>query len=62
MYGVPMKIESIILNHLRMPLVAHFETSFGRIYNRDCILITLQSEGLTGYGECVAPDRQDWPV
>jgi o-succinylbenzoate synthase len=49
-----MKIESISLNLLRMPLVAHFETSFGRIFTRDCILVTIQSEGLTGYGECVA--------
>ncbi len=49
-----MKIESISLNMLSMPLVSHFETSFGRIYNRDCILITIRAEGLTGYGECVA--------
>jgi len=49
-----MKISSITLNHLRMPLVSHFETSFGRIYDRECILITLHADGLTGYGECVA--------
>jgi O-succinylbenzoate synthase len=49
-----MKIEKITLHHLRMPLVAHFETSFGRIFERDCILVEIQSEGLTGWGECVA--------
>lgn len=49
-----MKIEQITLHHLRMPLVAHFETSFGRIFERDCILVEIQSEGLTGWGECVA--------
>jgi O-succinylbenzoate synthase len=49
-----MKIEQIRLHHLRMPLVAHFETSFGRIVERDCILVEIQSEGLTGWGECVA--------
>lgn len=49
-----MKIEKIILHHLRMPLVSHFETSFGRIFERDCILVEIQSEGLTGWGECVA--------
>jgi len=49
-----MKISQIILNHLSMPLVAPFETSFGRTTDRECILITLHSEGLTGYGECVA--------
>lgn len=49
-----MKIESITLHHISMPLVAPFETSFGREINRECVLVTLQSEGLTGYGECVA--------
>jgi O-succinylbenzoate synthase len=49
-----MKISEITLQHLRMPLVAPFETSFGRIEARECILVTLQSDGLTGYGECVA--------
>lgn len=49
-----MKIDSITLHHLSMPLIAPFETSFGRETDRQCILITLQSEGLTGYGECVA--------
>lgn len=37
-----------------MPLVAPFETSFGRETDRECVLIVLQSEGLNGYGECVA--------
>lgn len=49
-----MKIDSLTLHHLRMPLVAHFETSFGRIYHRECILIAIRADGLTGYGECVA--------
>ena len=37
-----------------MPLVSPFETSFGRETDRECILIEIQSEGLIGYGECVA--------
>ena len=49
-----MKIERVSLYHLRMPLVAPFETSFGRIHTRDCILIEINSQGLAGYGECVA--------
>ena len=49
-----MKIESMIFHHLSMPLVSPFETSFGRETDRECILITIHSEGLTGYGECVA--------
>jgi len=49
-----MKIDSITLHHLSMPLVAPFETSFGRETDRECVLIEIKSEGLTGYGECVA--------
>lgn len=49
-----MRIDSVSLNFLRMPLVSPFETSFGRSLERDCILVTVQSEGLEGYGECVA--------
>ena len=49
-----MRIDQIALHHLRMPLVAPFETSFGRVTDRECILILVHSEGLTGYGECVA--------
>lgn len=49
-----MQIQSLTLTHLSMPLVSPFETSFGRTTERECILVTLQSEGLTGYGECVA--------
>lgn len=49
-----MKLETITLYPLRIPLVSHFETSFGRIYARECILVKIQSEGLTGWGECTA--------
>jgi O-succinylbenzoate synthase len=49
-----MKIESITLHHISMPLVAPFETSFGRETDRECVLISLHADGLTGYGECVA--------
>jgi O-succinylbenzoate synthase len=49
-----MNIDSITLHHISMPLVAPFETSFGRETVRQGILIIVQAEGLTGYGECVA--------
>jgi len=49
-----MKIESLALHHISMPLVSPFETSFGRETDRQCVIITLQADGLTGYGECVA--------
>ena len=52
-----MKIEAITLRELRMPLVHFFETSFGRTYTRRVMLITLHSDGLEGWGECVAGEQ-----
>lgn len=49
-----MKLEKVNLYHLRMPLVAPFETSFGRSIDRECILIEGFAQGLVGWGECVA--------
>jgi O-succinylbenzoate synthase len=49
-----MKIETITLHHISMPLVSPFETSFGRETNRECVVIEIHSEGLIGWGECVA--------
>ena len=49
-----MRIERVSLYHLRMELKHAFETSFERITHRDCILVEIETEGLLGYGECVA--------
>ena len=49
-----MKIESITLREIRMPLVHFFETSFGRTTQRRILLVTLHTDGLEGWGECVA--------
>lgn len=49
-----MKVDRFIMHHLRMPLAAPFETSFGREVERECILVILQADGISGYGECVA--------
>jgi O-succinylbenzoate synthase len=49
-----MKIEAITLRELQIPLVQFFETSFGRIYTRRVMLVTLHCDGLEGWGECVA--------
>ncbi len=49
-----MKIETVTLHHISMPLVAPFETSFGRDTERECIVVEVHSEGLIGWGECVA--------
>ncbi len=39
---------------MKLPLVHFFETSFGRIDDKHFILVRLDGEGATGYGECVA--------
>ncbi len=49
-----MKIERVDLFHIRLPLVNFFETSFGRIYDRQVVLLRAFSDGLEGWGECVA--------
>ncbi len=49
-----MKIEQMTLHHLRMPLRTPFETSFGRIEQRECIIVEILADGEIGYGECVA--------
>lgn len=45
------RIDKITLRRLRMPLVHFFETSFGRTYEREIILVEVVSEGLSGWGE-----------
>ncbi|MHB8301790.1 MAG: o-succinylbenzoate synthase [Acidobacteriaceae bacterium] len=52
-----MKIESIVLREIRMPLVRPFETSFGRTTDRRILLAEVQSEGVTGWGECTAGEH-----
>ena len=49
-----MKIDAITLRELEMPLVHFFETSFGRTYARRILLLSVDADGVTGWGECVA--------
>jgi O-succinylbenzoate synthase len=49
-----MRIERIELRHFNMPLVAPFETSFGVETEEEHIIVRVDSEGITGWGECVA--------
>lgn len=53
----PMRIERIELRVVRLPLVRHFETSFGRVHHRTFLLTRLDSGGVSGLGECVADDN-----
>ena len=50
-----MKIASIELREIRLPLVHFFETSFGRTTERRILLVrAVDTEGLEGWGECTA--------
>lgn len=49
-----MKIEKIELRHIRMELVSPFTTSMGTEYDEEHIIVRVDGEGLTGWGECVA--------
>ena len=51
------KIESVVLREIRMPLVHPFETSFGRTTDRRILLVEVESEGVTGWGECTAGEH-----
>ena len=49
-----MKIDRIELRLIRLPLVHFFETSFGRVYDQEFVLIRVDDGSQFGYGECVA--------
>lgn len=51
------QIDRIILRQIRMPLVHFFETSFGRTYGREIVLVEVVSDGLSGYGEITAGEN-----
>ncbi len=50
-----MQLTRLTFYHVRMPLQHPFETSFGRITHRECILVEAEDEiGYIGWGECAA--------
>ncbi len=51
-----MKIESCELFETRFPMKAPFKTSFGAETNRRILLVKLQGDGITAWGECTAAD------
>jgi O-succinylbenzoate synthase len=48
------RIERIELRALRLPLVRFFETSFSRVHDRTFVLVKVEQDGASGFGECVA--------
>jgi len=51
------EIERVELRLVRLPLNEPFETSFGRIDSRLIFLVSVEGEGLTGWGEVVAEEE-----
>jgi len=49
-----MPIDRITLHLVNMRLVAPFETSFGVEHERQCVIVRVDADGLTGWGECPA--------
>jgi len=49
-----MKIEKIELRHIKMELVSPFTTSMGTEYDEEHIIVRVDGEGFTGWGESVA--------
>src|SRR5580693_2507260 len=52
-----MKIEAITLREINMPLAHPFETSFGVTTARRILLVEIECEGLSAWGECVAGEH-----
>ena len=50
-------IDAIHLREINLPLARPFETSFGLTTGRRILLVEIESEGLTAWGECVAGEH-----
>ena len=59
-----MTLDRVTLREIRMPLVHFFETSFGRTTERRILLVEVESEGGTGWGEVTAGEgpfyNEEW--
>jgi o-succinylbenzoate synthase len=49
-----MRLESVELRHVRLPLVAPFRTSLGTVTEREVLLVRAIGAEAEGWGECVA--------
>ena len=50
-------IDAVHLREINMPLAYPFETSFGVTTTRRILLVEIESEGLSAWGECVAGEH-----
>ena len=52
-----LNIDAIHLREINMPLAHPFETSFGVTTGRRILLVEIEADGLTAWGECVAGEH-----
>src|ERR1700733_14884767 len=52
-----LNIDAIHLHEINLPPAHPFETSFGLTTGRRILLVEIESEGLTAWGECVAGEH-----
>ncbi len=52
-----MNLDAVHLREIRLPLAFPFETSFGVETERRILLIEIESEGISAWGECVAGEH-----
>jgi o-succinylbenzoate synthase len=50
-------IDAVHLREINLPLAHPFETSFGMTTERRILLVEIESDGLTAWGECVAGEH-----
>ena len=50
-------IDAVHLREINMPLAYPFETSFGVTTTRRILLVEVESDGLTAWGECSAGEH-----
>ena len=50
-------VERLVVRHIRMPLLHFFQTSFGRTYDRDIILVEAIAGEVSGWGEITAGEN-----
>jgi O-succinylbenzoate synthase len=53
----PVAVESVSAHLVRLPLNEAFETSFGSINSRLIFLVSLEADGMRGWGEVVAAEE-----
>jgi len=53
------RIDRLELRLLTLPLVNFFETSFARVHDKHFLIVRVDGDGVSGFGECVA-DRDPY--